>query len=422
MKKVMVISFDSINLSSSNGRSLGSILKLAESEISFSQIYIKGSDPDIFDGQYCFISEKKLLKTFFNVKRSTNIFEFHKGNNSEKNIVSDNRTSNKIKKTPFKMLLRNIMWSFASINMKTVFKWALNISPDYVIVQAGDLPYLLSLSVKIARKCNSKVIFYTSENYPFKKDNYTNLNKKSIIYPLLQRKLYKATKQVVRLSSSCIFLTESLLDEYSKNYSLACNSYVIYPYSTVSQISPKPLNKENITLSYCGNLSLDRYKTIINIASVVYSKYPGSKIIVCGNASTKIIDKLKEQCNIQYRGLVPYEEVIKVYRESDYLLHVESFDSKIANDSRHAFSGKISDCIASCRPFIFVGPDTMFEYSFLLSNRAALVFGSLNKFNNFVKEGGLEKNDFDPTNQLLVKNSFFSFEETKRKIFEVLEL
>ena len=122
MKKVLVISFDCFNSSSSNGRSLGSLLKLSD-ELSISQIFIKNGVPNFIDGNYCFINENLLPKKFFNINRCTRFFSFSNDEqNSETSKLNAVNNPPKIRKTPFKMFCRNIAWGLASFSLKPVFK------------------------------------------------------------------------------------------------------------------------------------------------------------------------------------------------------------------------------------------------------------------------------------------------------------
>ena len=420
MKKVLVVSFDCFNSSSSNGRSLGSLLQLTEDLIIY-QIYIKNGKPDFIKGDYCFIDENKLPKKLFNTNKCCHFFSFNQ--NSEHNLEFLDRNcvvkrSFKRKKTPFKMFCRNMVWKLSSISLKKIYSWSLNIKPDYVLIQAGDLPFLFDFGRKIAKKCKSKIVFYCTENYPFKKRNYTNLKKKSLIYPFLRRKLFRATKHVVENAESLIFLTSSLEQEYKKNYDITGKTYVIYPCSDIAPMPPAPLN-DCIIFSYCGNLGLGRHKTLIEIAKILSEKYKNSKFIICGNGNNKEITEIKEIENVNYLGTVSYETVLEIYNISNYIFHVESFDKLIANDSVHAFSGKIADCISTGRPFIFVGPDNLCEYQFLNDTGGALTFNSLDLFRNKVFSGFLESHFFDLKKQICIKDKYFSKQRTKHTIEEI---
>ena len=422
MKKVLVISFNCFSSSSSNGRALGSLLKLSD-ELLISQIYIKNGEPDFVSGNYCFINENQLPRKKFNIKKCVSFFNFNNSNKQcvKTTLVSDLNGAQKIVKTPFKMFLRNIAWSFASKSLKIIYEWADNIKPDYILIQAGDLPFLFFLGKKMAERYGSKIVFYTSENYPFKKHNYTNLGKNSLIYPLLRKKLYNATKEIVEKAYSCIFLTESLKKEYSINYSISGKKYVLYPCSDIGELSPRKKNEQYI-FSYCGNLALGRDKTLIEIAKILELYYPNCKLIVCGKCSESMLQMFKEISIIDYFGVVSYQDVIKIYEKSDFIMHVEGFNELIADDSKHAFSGKIADCISTCRPFIFVGPNKMYEFQFLESTKSALVFDSIDSFGDEISSGILERYSFDINNQRSVKEKFFSKNKTQHIIEEIFEI
>ena len=163
---------------------------------------------------------------------------------------------------------------------------------------------MLNLGFKIAKKCKSKIIFYSSENYPFKYKNYTNLLKKSFLYPFLRRKLFKATKKVAEASESSIFLTDSLKQEFLANFPKMKNAYVIYPCPEMSLLPiKKPSSK--LVFSYCGNFGLGRSDTLIKIARILNSAYSNAIVVACGNCNVETIEKLNNESNIRYIGCLP---------------------------------------------------------------------------------------------------------------------
>ena len=94
----------------------------------------------------------------------------------------------------------------------------------------------------------------------------------------------------------------------------------------------------------------------------------------------------------------------------------------ISEDSKHAFSGKIADCIATGRPFIFVGPSKLFEYQFLSETKTALVFKSIADFDNQINNGVLDNNSFNIENQINAKEQYFSKAKTYGLIKEIFGL
>ena len=417
MRKVLVISFDAFSISNSNGRSLGSILNLIGCDLDISQIYIKETKPDFVKGKYCHVSEIKLFKTFMNYKKSISFFEINEPFEKHSKKSCNNKKNHK---TPLKCLFRNLFWKIAFLFNRNIFKWIEEISPDYILLQYGDLPALCDFALKVSKKTQAKLIFYSTEDYGLKNHNYLNSGKKSILYNIFHKQLYKATKRVVALANHLIFLTNSLLEAFKNEFNFKGNGCVIYPFSTLSSM---PIaNNDNLVFSYCGNLGLKRYETIMVAAEIIQKHYKGSRFIVCGPCEQDINTILTEYPFIDYLGVVSYSEVIKIYNKSNFILHVESFDKFTSFDSKHAFSGKISDCIKTTKPFIFIGPSCMYEYTFLKENNAAFVFDSLNDFETFIINSDIKRIVNDTKNQEDIYEKYFSKNRTISLLLEVFDL
>lgn len=349
---ILVLSFEAFSKESSNGKTIWSLVESLSCDNRISQIYIKGGEPNVKGNcRYFFIDEKKLVNPFLKpAKIAKEIKEVR-----SHSIGGDLNKKHIIKKTPFTMILRDFLWriNFSKLK-KLIFDWIEEQKPKYFIYFDNDLPFLSFLACQIKKRFGCKMIYFTSENYPLKVRNYMNKRyKNSVIYSLFRKKLFICHSNLFKFTDCEIFLTDSLMKEYSSFFKLS-SPHVIYPSSSCKKL-PRKTKQEIFTFSYCGNLNNGRWETLLLFLDAI-ERHKNIKIIVASNLEKEKAEYLKKLSNVEFYGFVEYEEVISIYKKSDVLLHFESFDSLISKDNIHAFTGKVADCISCQKPFMYYGP------------------------------------------------------------------
>ena len=371
---ILILSFEPFTKEGSNGKTLWSMLEGFNNNCNLSHIFIKNIKPNIdANCRYLLIDESRIVNPFLSSRKICREIYYTPDKTTEKeNPFRKGFT----KKTPFTMLIRNAVWRLASLKFKFVYKWIEQSRPNTLIILDSDLPFFCDFARKIKRRFGCKIVFYTTENYSLKKMNYMseNLSSKSPIFSLFRRKLFRAHKKLFRETCSEIFLTNSLKDEYMLNYSLNKPS-VIYPSSYVAEM-PRKASNNQLVFSYCGSLGVGRWETFISFIKEA-AKYD-CKIVVASYLPKEKEMQLLEYPFIDYLGFVSFERVIEIYKDSDVLLHFESFDELIKEDCKHAFSGKLSDCISSCKPFLYYGPKGNSVSAFLQENKCGFEANDLN--------------------------------------------
>ena len=78
------------------------------------------------------------------------------------------------------------------------------------------------------------------------------------------------------------------------------------------------------------------------------------KINIYGKIPNDEVKSAFENCaGINYKGFVSYNDVVRIMKESDLLIHAESFDDFYKWDLQYGFTTKIADSLA-CGTCLFV--------------------------------------------------------------------
>jgi len=367
MKKVLVISNNCFSKTDSNGRTLGNFF-LGWDKNCLAQFYIQNSEPDY---DYCEnffrVTDAQALSAFKTGKCSGGKVEKPKENPGN----SAGQGASKSKRNALTMTARNVVWQSGRWQNCGFWQWVAKFTPDIVLLQAGDCAFMYRLAFKVAKRQNAKLVIYNSEGYYFKKfDYFKSTGFAKCFYPVFYWDLKKALRKAYRASEYIIYLCDSLKRAYDREFSAP--SEVIY---TTSELTACESEKQNpvFTVSYCGNLGLDRYKGLMDIANVLQSISKDIFLDVYGRASQQVTEDFAKCPGVRYHGLIPYEQVKNVMYESDLVLHTESFDEFYCEDLKFAFSTKIADSLSCGTCFLLYAPGNLAGSQYLTENQAAYV-------------------------------------------------
>lgn len=361
---LLIISNAAMSQSDSNGRTLARLLDCIPKEQKH-QFFVYGI-PDFGEGETFYnVSDIDALNSFLR-RKTKNGFQKKCQTGVIKNFGCRNRSK---KKTPFKMLIREFVWKYGCWNNKYLDKWLKDVNPAAILVVAGDNAFTLNFARKVAEKRNIPAILYSTEEYSFKNYNYVT-RRASLFYVLWRAKLKKAYKRIEKYIKAGVFNTEALAKLYKSEYSYPC--YSVYQSSDINE-ADNYKTREPITISYLGNLGLNRHKALIQIAEVLGEIDSNIKLDIYGKADDFVIEELKKCPSIRFKGFVGYKEVVDIIHNSTLLIHAEYRDEFYTRDLKYAFSTKITDSICSGTPLLVYAPNELVETQFLRKNDCAFV-------------------------------------------------
>lgn len=382
LPKILILSNECFSEMSSNGRTLGNFFIGWDKE-NIAQFFIQNETPDFkYCNNFFKVTDKDVLKSLA-LKKLGGKVELKIEEN--KKINNQLVTSKKIKKNPLTMIVRNFVWRIGLWKRNGFYNWIKEFNPDIVLLQAGDSPFMYDLAYDISKKFKIKLVIYNSEGYYFKNfDYFKSKGLPHLFYPIFIKILKNNLEKTYKQSSYVFYLCDELKKEYNKIFNE--KSTVFYTSSEMLPALKEEKNEEFI-ISYCGNLGINRHRSLIEIADTVQKIDSNIFINIYGKAPTEQVKKELEECKgIKYHGMVSYEKVQEIMYKSDLLLHVESFDEFYKEDLKFAFSTKIADSLSCGKSFLLYAPENLACTKYIIENKVAHVVTEKDKLYNTLFE------------------------------------
>lgn len=379
--KVLVISNECFSKSSSNGRTLGNFF-LGWPKDRLAQFFISSGKPD-FD--YC--------KNYFQVTDGQALSALKTGRCNGGRIGEPPQTLNSVtcttkkrKRNALTMLARNFVWESGRWKKCGFKQWVKEFNPDIILLQAGDFAFMYRLAVRLAEKCQAKLIIYNSEGYYFKDfDYFRSSGIAKMVYPMFWWDLKRALKRAYGKTTHIFYACDELKREYDEVFSVP--SETLYTASEIKAKADGIEPTDSFITSYCGNLGIERHKGLIAVAEELQKISPEFYVDVYGKIPNEKVQEDFDACKgIRYHGLVSYGEVKRIIDTSDLLLHIESFDDFYKEDLKFAFSTKIADLLSSGNSFLLYGPEQLACSKYLRENDAAFVVSDSEKLGITLRE------------------------------------
>ncbi len=342
--KLLVIANNCLSHHNSNGRTLLNLLHRFKKE-EVIQIYTSGEYPteEVAD-QFLRVSNKEVVCSYYKFK---GCFSFPKVCSSPTSVPS----SHGGQKTAATMLLRDLVWDHAVFEHRAIIKWAREQQSSAILLQLSDSTLLITLATKIAKKLGIPLYTYNTEDYYFKDYDYMKKTLKAgSLYRMFHRRFQRKFSRMMQQVSCPIYNCEGLKELYQSKFDTSAE--VIMPVSDF--VATEHNKKKGIV--YAGNLGVGRHLSLMEVADKLRVLFPDEIIDVYGTAEDMIMKQLACCQNIVLHGFVPYQDVCKAMNESKLLLHMESFDSYYAVDTKYAFSTKLADCCKSEVPILLYAP------------------------------------------------------------------
>lgn len=367
MKRVLVISNGCFSLNDSNGRTLAKLFSGATPD-KLAQLYIYGTPDFSVCSKFYRITDKDALKSFITRKSYGGEVVDEPKQSEAPSVAKSNR---KGKKTPFKMLLREMAWKFSNCFKGNFGVWLKAFSPEEILLFAGDSAFLMNIAANVAREFNIPITIYSTEDYYFKKYNYVTKHK-SLFFNIFKRFLEKSYENVEKYVKHGFFNTDMLTDMYSSGFGFPCSC--MYARSDMDfKPSYEPAEPGNVKVSYLGNLGLKRHIPLCELADALAKVAPGTKLNVYGSAKPEVEQELRANPNVNFNGFVDYEQVVEIMHSSDLLIHSEYSDEYNNLDLKAAFSTKIPDSISSGTPLLIYANEELACTDFVIKNKCAFV-------------------------------------------------
>ena len=388
--RTLIISRNALRQDGSNGKVMEQFFADWKQEC-IAQFYTYNEEPNSSICQRFYrVTDKDALRSFLSMKKKFGgVIDNCVQENTPTAIIQEAR----VKKTPLSLLLRDLMWNTNRWRSRIFWRWIEDFKPEVIFMMAGATSFTHKIAIDVSCKYNIPLIVFNTENYYFKKYDYLIDVGWKWLYPLLRWEGNVVFRHLMRQSAHEIYNNEYLNNIYSKEFGK--QGSVIYQATSLKQFPDKEKNGK-LVFSYAGNLGLDRHKALIELSNALQEISPDYKLNVYGKVRSKSVEKeLLSSKGIIYHGLVPYSQVIEVIKESDYMIHAESFDPFWVKDLCSAFSTKISDILASGRCLILFAHKSLACTEYVIKNECGCVITQpselVNKIKELIKSDDLKK-------------------------------
>lgn len=323
---------------------------------------------------YFRISEKEIVKSLFSKKKLGVEIDY-------KNEIINKSTNKFLKASKIKSLLirirptfvlflRELLWKIGFQKREKLNSFLKRNAPEVIYVGCPNLIYGHRILHYVHKVTNAKiVVFFGDENYSYK--NYWPL---SFLYQFFLRYWIRKTVSISNINYAAT-------PELCKYYSNITGKEFQLKYKGVSFLSQfTKIYSKPIKIVYAGNLLYGRWQTLSLLAKAideVCNEQSGFELIIyTGTSLSKEMERCLNTRSSSVKGAVSFNEVKKIMKEADIVLHVEAFDKKNILKTKYSFSTKITDCIESGNCIMGIGPSEIASINFLKKSQSAIVANS----------------------------------------------
>lgn len=275
-------------------------------------------------------------------------------------------------KSHFKYLSRDILWRIAGWKSKELDGFLKSINVDCIFMVGYGQSYLYDILHYVVKKIDKPY-------YIAFMDDYYTLKQVSASPCFWIRRFYlrMIIRKTVRDACALYAISPKQAREYS---SLLKRKFVVLnKFCNISEIeNHKNEENETIRIIYAGNIMCGRYKTLGLVAEAVH-RFNEDNINVVLSIYTRnpLTERIKKHLhiygNVIFGGSISAEEVENKLKESDIVLHVESFDLHERYDTRLSFSTKIVDYLRLGKCIFAIGWSKSASMEYLKDKDAAVL-------------------------------------------------
>ncbi|MDP3306606.1 MAG: hypothetical protein Q8S15_11070 [Erysipelotrichaceae bacterium] len=376
MKKILVVNVALIGEESGTGYSLNSIFcdypqtDIMQVSLQIApQHYVTTIDNTLFISRSC-------IPIDYSVRKLLSMIRSKKKRVSDLLILSANIPQKNIKGALHDFFRGLLDMSYAKLNKEIMNKIKL-FEPD-LIYTCGSTIRIHKIVNMISKKLEIPIILHLMDDWP--ETIYTS----SFLSSFAKSKIMKELFITNLLSKQNFAISNALCKKYEEKYK---KTYIAL-MNPAKYIVSNPIVSDNRTVEfiYAGSLSLNRWKSLLEIAKGIYElnlqgKHACFKLYIPTSWNTREINEIFGQFNVEINNYVSNSEVNEVYSKADVLVHVESFDETFRKFTKYSLSTKIPEYMGAGKPILAYVPAELYGGCFISENKAGLVANNLDELN-----------------------------------------
>lgn len=359
-------------------------------DASFCEIYCSpGMPKNNICSSYFQLTDKEMFKSIlFSTKAGNKIFL---ENNKDKVYEVTGKIEYENKKLyiflkaitgDFLRLVRQIIWCVGKINQEQLNSFLEEEKPDIIFAPRKSSLKLLRLEKYVYNYADLPIVAYTGD------DEYSLKQLKvSPFYWIYQFSLRKVMKK--QIPNYSLYYTHSLTQarEYHNIFNIPTKQ--ILKCGDFKKQKIHTINNKTLKFVYIGKLYCNRWKTLSLIAKELKEiNKNGVKAILeiytLEHISNRKKRLLHDNVNTFLMGGIEPNKIPEIYKNSDVLLHVESFDLKNKLLTQYSLSTKIIDCLSSGCALWAIGWEKHCGCQYLIEHDCAFVSTTKKEIKNIL--------------------------------------
>lgn len=368
--RVLVISHNVFSNTTNIGKTLTAFFNNWKSD-NLAQLYLYSEYPNTkVCNKYFRVTDFEMLESIFKLKSPGTVLNINDTNTEIAPIIIDSNLKTNIynygkRKKPYMYLIRNLIWTTNKWNNEKFSKWLEDFNPEVIFYMAGDYSFSMKIALKICREKGLPLVVFLGDEY-----FYLDINKNSLIEKINRGIFKKSFIDMFSYLNTFIAASDNMQKKYSDEFNK--KGYTIMtPVETIESFKVDKTNK-NLKISYIGNLSLDRWRPLVEIGKSL-KKLGYSLDIYSEETRIDILSQLNLDNGIKFKGAIPASIVKDVIKSSTIIVHVESSDELNSQKTKYSMSTKIAESLGSGVCLFAYGPDCASSIEYLIINDAACV-------------------------------------------------
>ena len=382
MMRILFITTSPLRKDNTVGNTFANIFEGLEN-VEFSSVYCKSILPTVeFVKRFFCITEKDIIRNLKN--KNTVVGKEAKVETDKIKEVREDKFSFMVRMLRFKVFFwaRDLVWQVGNWKSDSLRKFIEEVNPDIIFAPLDNNRSLNRFIDYVHSIANCKLAVYAWD------DIYT-LNQFSFSPFFWIDRFYQrpAIKRVAEKSDLLYVISEMQKESYEKCFGRECK--VLTKGHTFEE-KPEKIKNTPIKIIYTGNLGYQRWKSIlalkqelekINETEIRAQLFVYSKTAL----RTGVIKKIDDKKSVFFMGGVSHGEAMKIQKDADVLLHIESFGKKQRKLVKLSFSTKLVDYFATAKCIFAIGPKEVASIDHLVKNDAAVVATSKKEIGNLLR-------------------------------------
>lgn len=280
-----------------------------------------------------------------------------------------------------KLLSREV--SFSSIKRnKKILSWINEFNPQHIFLVAGNNLFTIDFAIHLSKKLSIPITTYITDDYVITGTPTGPFSHK------YSEKLVKKYAEILSISRSVFFIGDLMKEHFAKKFGVTgetlINCSLIEDPSKFSP--PTPDHHKRIRAIYAGGLHLGRDKSIIAFAKLLKDTCQKLEIeptfdLYSHQAISEYTKSEFNSCGVNFKGGLPWDELKRELKKSDFLLHVESFEKRNQRKTMLSVSTKIPEYLSSGKCVVAYGPESVASIKILAENNIGITITGANREN-----------------------------------------